>query len=305
MKSLKRIISICLIFVISLNLSSCKVLDSIGTNKNAVKVGSKNFTEQYILGEMIAQIIENEGIEVDRVFGMSGIKLIHDSIKNGAVDIYPEYTGSALMYILKKDLVKDSKKVYDIVKKEYKDKFNLIWLKQSPMDNKSVLVTTKEIATKYNIHTFSDVALNADKLVFSAPAEFWERKDGIKQLIKVYGGFNNFKDVIKMDMGMQYRALVKGQFDVTLGNSTDGQVKQYDLIILEDDKKIWPPYHVSAVVRLELLKKYPKLENKLNKLFSLLTTDIMTELNLKVDGEEEMDAEDVAREFLKKNKLLK
>lgn len=303
-KKVKVFNIIFLSFLLTLAFSNCNVRYFKKSTKETIKVGCKNFTEQYILGEMIAQVIENEDIPVERVFGMSGIRLIHDSITNGGIDIYPEYTGAALMYILNKDELKDSSRVFNIVKDEYKNKFNLIWLEQAPMNNSSVLVVTSKTADKYKIKSFTDAAKKASKLVFCAPAEFWERKDGMKRLIEVYGGFDKFKKNIKMDMGMHYKALVNEEFDVALGNGTDAQINENNLIVLKDNQKVWPPYHPAPVIREEVLVKYPQLENKLNRLFGLLTTDKIIELNLKVDGKDKLEAEDVAKDFLRLHQLI-
>lgn len=288
-----------MLIIINLHLISCSTFQDMIEEKDAVKIGSKGFTEQYILGEIMAQVVENEGIEVERVFGMNGIKLIHDSLVNGRIDMYPEYTGTAFMYILKKDDIEDSDKIYNEVKEVYEKEYNLIWLAPSQADCKSALVTTREISERYNIKNFSDVALNCKKIIFSAPGEFWERKDGIEFLNDKYGGFNNFKDIVKMDMGLQYKALVDGAFDVALGNNTDGQIEKYDLVVLEDDKEVWPAYYAVPVVRKETLEKYPQLKEKFNSLFGLITTEEIKQLNLRVDGDENMEPEDVVKEFLK------
>ncbi|GAA0178248.1 glycine betaine ABC transporter substrate-binding protein [Clostridium sediminicola] len=300
---MKKILIIFFSVMISTSFISCSTFRDMIEKKDVVKIGSKGFTEQYILGELMAQVVENEGISVERVFGMNGIKLIHDSLVNGRIDTYPEYTGSALMYILKKDILEDGEDVYNTVKESYKE-FELVWLEPSKADNKSVLVTTIENSKRYNLKNFSDISAKSKDLVFCAPGEFWERKDGIEYLNENYGGFKDFRETVKMDMGLQYKALIDGAFDVCLGNNTDGQIEKYNLIILEDDKNIWPSYYAAPVVRNELLEKYPQLEKKFNALFSLLTTEVMKELNKKVDGDENMDAEDVAKEFLKANGLL-
>lgn len=301
---MKKIITIFLSVVINVSFVSCSTLIDMIEEKDAVKIGSKGFTEQYILGELMAQIVENEGINVERVFGMNGIKLIHDSLVNGRIDMYPEYTGSALMYILKKDVSEDGEDIYNTVKEAYEE-YELIWLEPSQADNRSVLVTTIEYSDKYSIKNFSDVAVKSKNLAFSAPGEFWERKDGIEFLNEKYGGFKDFKKTVKMDMGLQYKALIDGAFDVCLGNNTDGSIEKYNLVILEDDKNVWPTYYAAPVVRKELLEKYPQLEERFKSLYKLLTTDVMKELNKKVDGDDNMDPEDVAKEFLKENELVK
>lgn len=301
---MKKSIILFLSVVINISFVGCSTFVDMIEKKDAVKIGSKGFTEQYILGELMAQVVENEGINVERVFGMNGIKLIHDSLVNGRIDMYPEYTGSALMYILKKDVLEDGEDIYNTVKEDYED-YELIWLESSKADNRSVLVTTIENSNNYSIRNLSDVAAKSNSLVFCAPGEFWERKDGIEYLNEKYGGFKEFKETVKMDMGLQYKALIDGAFDICLGNNTDGQIEKYNLVILKDDKNVWPSYYAAPVVRKELLEKYPQLEVKFNTLFRLLTTEVMKELNKKVDDDDNMDPEDVAKEFLKENELVK
>lgn len=275
-----------------------------GDKKMTVTVGSKNFSESLIIGEMIAQLMEDQGIPVERKLNINGTKLLHEAMLKGDIDIYPEYDGTGLMYILKMPQINDTEEILKAVQKGYKEKFNLIWLNQAPMNNSNILVTTKEVAEKYNLKTLSDVAKAAPNLVIAVPPEFTERADGMQAMKNTYGGCN-FKEVKKIDVGLKYKGLLDKQYDVTVGFGTDGQIAGYNLVPLKDDKNCWPPYHVGAVLRPEVLENYPQLEEQLNKLFSLLTDEVMVQLNWKVDGDAKMEPAEVARQFLKENKLIK
>lgn len=267
-----------------------------------VKIGSKNFTEQLILGEMYAQLLEANGVKVDRKLNLGGTLVAHNALKAGDIDLYPEYTGTGLLAILNEKTMSDPDAVYQEVAKQYKQQFNLVWLDQAPMNNSQALAVKKQLSQQKNLTTISQMVAMASQLVLAAVPDFPDREDGLVGLKKVYGNFS-FKDIKIFDPGIKYKAFLDGQADVVVAFGTDGQISGYDLVELKDDKGLWPPYHVAPVVRQDTLDKNPNLK-VLNKLAPLLTSDVMRDLNWKVDGPDKGDPAKVARDFLKSKGLV-
>src|SRR5919199_1194981 len=160
---------------------------SSGSAGGAIKVGSKDFTEQFILGEMYALVLEDKGVKVERKLNLGGTPVAQAGLQSGQIDLYPEYTGTGLLTVLKQPAKSDQKQVFDTVSKAYKQKFNLVWLEPAPMNNTQALAMTQEGAKKYGIKTISDLAAKAGKLTLASTAEFQEREDGLPGLKKVYG----------------------------------------------------------------------------------------------------------------------
>jgi osmoprotectant transport system substrate-binding protein len=273
------------------------------TKKPTVRIGSKNFTESLILGEMYALALENAGYKVERKLNLGGTLVAHEALKSGDIDMYPEYTGTGLINILKLPAKSDPKEVYDMVSKNYKKKFNLIWLKPTQANDSQGLVTTKKVAEKYNLHTISQLANLAPQLRMAAVPEFEEREDGLKGLKKFYGGFH-FKSINLYDYGVKYRVLLNDEADVTVGFTTDGDLTNPNLVLLKDDKKFWPPYFVAPVVRADILQKDPGMEKVLNEVSSKIDSKKMQQLNAEVDIKKREYTE-VAKEFLQKEGILK
>jgi osmoprotectant transport system substrate-binding protein len=273
-------------------------------NKPTIKIGSKNFTEQFILGELYAQGLEANGYKVERKLNLGGTSVAFEALKSGQIDVYPEYTGTALQDILKAEAPNDDDSVYQAVKKGYKEKWDIDTLAPTPFNNTYVLVTTKKIADQYNLKTLSDLSTNASKLHFALIPEFGDRADGLLGLQKTYGGFE-FKTAKLFDIGLKYKALTDGQVDVTIGFGTDGQIAGFNLVSLQDDKKFWPPYHAAPQIRGEVLKNNPEVGQILEKIDALLTDATMASLNWKVDGPDKEESADVAKKFLKDNGFLK
>ena len=275
---------------------------AVAAERPTVRIGSKNFTEQLILGEMYALLLEKAGFRVERKLNLGGTLLAHEALKAGEIDLYPEYTGTALLNMLGKEVMRDPRKVYETVKAEYRRLWNLVWLDPAPMNNTQAIAITRKTAEKYDMYTLSAMSKQAPNLVLAAVPEFTERPDGLKGLKRVYGGFD-FKSVRLVDYGIKYRALVGGQADVTVAFGTDGEIKGYDLVVVKDDKGLWPPYQVAPVVRQALLDQAPEVATVLNRLQPMLTDAVMQELNWQVDGEKREYAE-VAREYLMRQGLL-
>ena len=285
------------VIVLTLALVACG-----GGDDKTITVASKDFTEQFILGEMYAQLLENAGYTVERKLNLGGTPVAHQALLDNEIDVYPEYTGTGLLTVLKLDVMSDPQAVYDTVKQDYADQFSLVWLDPAPMNNTQALAMTKPRAAELGITTFSDMVANADQLVLIGPPEFAEREDGVPGLKRVYGDFE-FKDFLTVDPGLRYQALLNGEADVVVAFGTDGELAAYDLLSLEDDKGLYPPYQVAPVIRQEVLDANPDVAGVLNTLAPLLTNETMQRLNNEVSGNGREPA-DVAREFLTAQGLI-
>jgi osmoprotectant transport system substrate-binding protein len=268
----------------------------------SIIVGSKDFTEQFIIGEMYAQLLENAGFSVTRRLNLGGTPVAHEALLNGQIDLYPEYTGTALLTVLKLPASSDRGEVFETISHEYSGQFDLVWLEPSPMNNTQALAVTRAVSEQYGIRTISDMVAVADQLVMVGPPEFREREDGLPGLRQAYGNFQlrEYRDV---DPGLRYQILSSGQADVTVAFGTDGEISAFDLVVLEDDKNLFPPYQVAPVVRRQVLEQHPEVQAELNRLAPLLTDDVMRQLNHEVSGNQREPA-DVAREFLQGQGLL-
>lgn len=270
--------------------------------KGTVVVASKDFTEEFILGEMYALLLEKAGYQVERKINLGGTPVVQQALLNEEVDLYPEYTGTGLLTILKQPVMSDPVAVYDAVKKGYEEQFKLTWLDPAPMNNTQALAMTKARAGELGLTTISDLVAVADQLTMAAPPEFAEREDGYPGLQRVYGDFQ-FKDVLAVDAGLRYQALLNGEADIIMAFGTDGEIAANDLVVLKDDKGLWPPYQVAPVVRQAVLDANPELAATLNQLAPLLTDATMQQLNYEVSGNQREPA-DVAKEFLVSQKLI-
>ena len=269
----------------------------------AIKVGSKNFTEQYILAEMYAALLEDAGFEVERKINLGGTLIAHQALTTGEIDLYPEYTGTALSAVVKGTMSTDAQKVYDEVKAFYAKEFSLTWLKPTGINNGYVIVVRNETAEAEGLKTLSDLAKVSKTLVFGGGAEFPDRADGLPGLKRVYDAeFKEFKQFAKL--GLRYDALSQKDIDVVNGAATDWQIGAQGLTALEDDKGLFPPYYVAPVVRQQALDANPKMAEILESLGSHLDNATMQVLNAKVETEHE-EAKDVAEAFLKEKGLLK
>jgi osmoprotectant transport system substrate-binding protein len=270
-----------------------------------VKIGSKDFTEEFIVAEMYAQLLEKAGFQVERKLNLGGTPIAQEALVKGDIDLYPEYTSTGLLTVLKEKPIQDPKQILATVKKGYEDQFKLTWLNPSPFNDTQALAMTKQGSEKNGIKTYSDLSQKASGLVLGGPAEFLEREDGIKGLQQAYGGFQ-FKEVKQLGTGsLRYQALLGGQIDVVVAFGTDGPIKGNDLVLLQDDKTFYPIYNIAPVVRQDTLAKYPQIADVLNKLAPLLTDEVMSGLNWKVDGPDKMEPAAVAKAFLQENGLLK
>lgn len=263
-------------------------------SSEAVRIASKDFTENEIVAEVYALALEDAGITVERIFDV-GSSVIHTSIVNNEIDIYPEYTGTGLISILGHDPVTNPDEVYNIVKDEYESKFKITWLDYSSANDGQGLVIRTQTAEQYGISTISDLQKYATEIRFASQGEFDERADGIPALVATYGPFD-WKSSKVYDNSLKYEVLANDEADVSPAYTTEGRLTEEQFTLLEDDKQVWPPYNLAPVVRDEVLDAHPGIADALNKISRAFTTENITALNAKVDidGEEYTD---VAKEF--------
>ena len=298
-KRQKVMLVIILILVGLVFFSQVKFCD--GNTKN-ITVSGKDFTEQNILCEMVSDYIEaNTDIKVNRKCNLGGAQVVFSAIQRGDIDLYVDYLGTDYTDILKYSPISDVDKVYDTVKKEFNSKYDLAVLKQMSFNNTYALAVRPDTASKYNLKTISDIVPYSKELKISPTLEFVNREDGLAGLNKVYG--LNFADVIAIDGSPRYTALINDNSQVIDAFTTDGLLRKFGLIVLEDDKNFFPPYYAVPIIRNEVLDKYPELEELMNKIGVYLTNESVQELNYEVD-ELGKNPEVVANEFLKKNKLI-
>lgn len=288
----------------ALLLTMVSACDSGGqsSGKPTIRVGSKQFTEQLIIGNMYALLLEDAGYTVDRKLNLGGTAVVHQALVSGELDMYAEYTGSALAAILKLPIDTDPQKVYDTVKSEYDKQFHLTFLDPIGFNNTYAIAMRKDRAAELGITKISDLKGKADQLTIAGSQEFMSRQDGLPGLEAAYG--IKFKDSKGMDSGLVYQAVDAKQVDIASGNSTDGRLGALNLLMLKDDLPFFPPYYLAPVVRQDTLAKDPNLEAVLNKLAGKIDEATIAALNLKVD-QDKMEPEDVARTFLKENGYIK
>jgi osmoprotectant transport system substrate-binding protein len=282
------------------------VVPGMAADKKMV-VGSKAFSEQRLLGQIMIQLLDKNGFKVEDKTGLGGTLVVREALVNKQIDIAMEYTGTGLITILKAPQpITDPVKCYEEVKK-LDEKNGMVWLPLIPFNNTYCLMMRRADAEKLNIKTISDLAKyvkeNPDKVAFGLNAEFYSRPDGYKPLQTAYDFKFPEDKIIKMDPGLLYKALKDGQVQVSMGFSTDGRIKEFDLLVLQDDKVYFPVYNPCVVVRKETLDAYPELAKIFAPLSQKLDTKTITELNFQVDGEKKA-AKDVAKEWLTKAGLL-
>jgi osmoprotectant transport system substrate-binding protein len=277
---------------------------SSGGAGGTIKIGSKDFTEEFIVAELYAQLLENAGFTVERKINLGGTPIAQAAITNGDIDLYPEYTSTGLLTVLKQQPLKEPGEILAAVKKGYEDQFKLTWLEPSPFNDTQGLAVTQATADKYGIKTYSDLATKAPELTIGGPAEFAEREDGIKGLQATYGGFQ-FKEFKQLGTGpLRYDALKGGDVDVVVVFTTDARIAADKLVVLQDDKTLYPIYNIAPVIRQDTLAANPAVADTLNKLAPLLTDSVITGLNAQVDIDGKEYAA-VAKEFLAGSGLLK
>lgn len=280
---------------------------AVAADKEMV-VGSKNFTEQRILSVMMIQLLQKNGFKTVDKTGLGGTLVARTALENGQIDIYMEYTGTALVTMLKeKKIITDPMACYDFVKQADLDRNGLVWLPMMPFNNTYCLLMRKEDAAKKGIKTLSDlsayVKAHPEEIRFGTNEEFYARPDGYKPLQKKYDFKFPRDKIIKMTPGLLYKALKDGDIDVAMGFATDGRIKGFGLTVLTDDQLFFPVYNPAPVVKKETVEKYPELETIFSGLAGKLDTAAMTELNYQVDGEHK-NVNAVAAGWLKRVGLI-
>ncbi len=273
-----------------------------GAASETITIGSKNFTEQMIIGEMMAQLIEAKtDLNVKRVFNLGGTMVCHNALKKGEIDVYAEYTGTALTAILKEDVIADPQAAYDKVAPAYNEQFQCEWLQPFGFNNTYAITVRRQQAEAKGWQNVSDLAAAAEDLSAAFTAEFMEREDGYPGIRKTYGF--EFGKTSDMDPSLMYKAVANGDVDVICAFATDGRIAAYDLQMLTDDKGFFPPYYAAPVVRQEVLQRHPELKEALNTLAGKLDDRTMQRLNNAVDAEKKTP-EAVAKEFLTTENLI-
>lgn len=282
---------------IAMFLSAC----SPSQTSSTIIIGSKDFAEQYIVAEMYAQVLEQNGFEVERKFGLAGTPVAHAALLADEIDLYPEYTGTGLLTVLKAPVNSDPDQVYQTVVEGYQQ-FDLVWLDPAPMNNTQALAVPRALAESEGIWSISDMVARASELVMVGPAEFPEREDGLPGIKLNYGDFE-LADYKAVDKGLRYQAVENGQAQVVVAFGTDGELAAFDLVVLEDDKGMFPPYQVAPVIKASVLETHPEIADLLNPITALLTNETMQALNYEVTGNGREPA-DVAASFLRENGFI-
>ena len=267
-----------------------------------IRIGSKNFTEQIILGELMTQMIEaHTDLAVDRRFNLGGTMICHEALAAGAIDLYAEYTGTGLVAVLKRPVESDANSVFNMVRTEYKKQFNLEWLEPFGFNNTYALTVRKSDARDKSWQTISDLATSADTLRAGFTAEFSERADGYPGVRKAYGfGFAKAHD---LEPSLMYQAVANGEVDVICAFTTDGRIAAYDLQPLDDNLRFFPPYFAAPVIRSDFLQHHFEVRGVLARLAGVLDDKTMQRLNFEVD-EKGRNPDEVARDFLRKARLV-
>ena len=261
-------------------------------------VGSKDFTESLLLAEIVSQLLEARGVAVERNFELGG-NLPHDALRAGKIDLYPEYTGTAFTGILHHPPLTDPRKVYEQVKQDYSDQFNVAVSEPLGFENTFAILVRGADARRLKLKTISDAAPHAPSWRAGFGQDFMSRADGYPGFSKTYG-LKFSQQPSEMDLSLTYIALNSGKVDLIAGNSTEGRIAALDLVQLEDDRRYFPPYEAVFLVRKESLSRVPALQEVLGGLANTITTDEMRRMNYEVDANKRSPAE-VVREWISQN----
>jgi osmoprotectant transport system substrate-binding protein len=282
-------------------LGASPLLARCGLPGSTLGVGSKNFTESFVIAEIYAQALEAAGLRVDRLFNLGSTQIAIAAMQRGNIDLYPEYTGTALIDVLHHAPINDPRLAYETVAREFERRYGIIWLDPSPMNNSQALATTRTVAARYHLETLSDVARAAPHLRLATIQEFLARADGLPGLQKFYGGFH-FLEVRTYDIALKYQALLTGKADVASAFTTDGAIEVDALLLLRDDRQFWSAYNVAPIVRRAALTAHPALANILNAVSPAITDRAARAMNAAVENDQQ-DPADVAAAFLSFDKL--
>ncbi len=312
MKLMKRMLAVTAAAGMALSLAACTgntelISSAVGEDTgsaSAIQIATKPMTEQYILGEMLKQIIEAKTdytCEITKGIA-GGTNNIMPAMESGSFDLYPEYTSSGYVMVLNHDAAGvDDDDMWQQLLDEYHDQYGMTWVGKYGFNNTFCLTARGDIAREYNLKTCSDLSAVSDQVVFGGNPDYIERADGYPKLCETYG--YNFKDTRSIDIGVKYAALDSGDIDVTNGFTTDAQLSAQDVVVLEDDLHLQANYFCSTVVREDTLESHPGLEDALMLMDGLLSDTEMSHLNYLVEVEEQ-DEGDVAHDFLVEKGIL-
>jgi len=286
----KRLGSLAILLVLA---SACR-----GGGERPLRIGSKNFSEQVILGEIAAQGLEARGVHVDRRLNLGGTFVCHQALKAGELGLYPEYTGTAFTAILARKPVSDPELVRAEVAQEYRKRWNLVWSPPLGFENTFALVMRRDEAARLHISKISDLAAHPE-IRPGFGYEFLEREDGFPGLAKTYG-LRFSQRPVQMDLGLLYQALASRKVDLVAGNSTDGLIDAIGGVVLEDDRRYFPPYEAAFVLGAEVWKR-PEVRAFFESLAGTIDAATMRKMNAAVDKDKRRP-EDVAREFLRRSR---
>lgn len=276
---------------------------TIPSKQDTIHIATKPMTEEFIIGEMLKQLIEDRtDLQVEITKGVGGgTSNIHPAIVKGDFDMYPEYTGTSWSFVLKKKEIPQHDILYKELVKEYKENYNLEWTGLYGFNNTYGIAVTKETAQRYHLKTYADLASVSSRLSFGAEYDYYERDDGYDAMVKA-NDFH-FKKSIDLDIGLKYDALLKGEVDTILVFTTDGRISDPNIVVLQDENNYFEKYYAGTIVREETLSAYPQLRSVLELLNGQISEKEMAEMNNEVETKGRNEA-DVARDFLVKKHLL-
>lgn len=292
----KKLVFILALFILVTSVAGCS------NQKKEITIASKPMTEQYILAEILTQIIEKDtDIDVIQKLGIGGgTSNIHPAMISGEIDLYPEYTGTGWLFVLKEELIRDPQDLYNAVKQGYDEEYGIYWSGLYGFNDTYGLATKRDLAEDYGLETYADLAKVSQDLRFGAEYDFYEREDGYPGLKEAYGF--DFKDMVELDIGLKYVAISTDNVDVINVFSTDAMLKKENLVVLKDNENFFPSYFAATLVRNETLTKYPELKDVIEKLTNQISDDEMIEMNYLVEVENK-DPKVVASEFITKKGL--
>ncbi|GHO45055.1 glycine betaine ABC transporter substrate-binding protein [Ktedonospora formicarum] len=305
---MKKISLLCMILVVfSVLLSACGFGPSSALSgpkdSGTIVVGSKNFSENIIVGDMEYYLLKAKlkGVNVENKPNLGSTAVLWNALQSGQLDTYVDYTGTGLVDIMKMPVTHDPDEAYQTVKKEYPTRYHIDWLNPMGFNDTYAVAVPKTIAEKYHLKKISDLAPVASQLVFGGEPDYFTRPDAYPGLSKTYG--LHFQSLKQIDVGLKYQAAANNQVQVLDVYSTDGNLIRYGMTVLEDDKHFFPPYYAAPIVRESTLKAHPEISSILNSLQNTLTDSSMQQLNYQVDVQHK-SPDDVAQQFLKSKGLL-
>ncbi|MFP4362346.1 MAG: glycine betaine ABC transporter substrate-binding protein [Spirochaetia bacterium] len=278
-----------------------------GSSEATLRVGSKNFTEQYVMSEMISLMLEDAGFNVNKNFGMSSFA-VRSALETNQIDLYADYTGTGwTAYLEHDDQINDPVELFERVQAEDAAENDIVWLERFNVNNTYALAVSQEFAEEHDLQTLSDLAdlinSNPQEYTIALDYEFYERPDGFFAMADTYNMEADEGQVRTMEIGLSYEAIESGDIDVAMVFSTDGKLRRYNLFVLEDNRNFFPVYNLAVTVHADVLEEYPEIEEILSPLANTLTEEQMTNMNYQVDAENR-EPIDVAREYLVEQGLI-